>query len=326
MKYRNLGNTGLRVSELSLGSYMTYGQANDERAARDCIKKAMDIGINSFDTADVYGNRFGHTGSAEELLGSILSGYRRGSYVIATKAGYPVHPDENGKGLSRKHLLETCDESLRRLRTDYIDIYYMHLADSLTPLEETLDALDYLVRAGKVLYTGVSSWSIELLKKSAAIAAHKNQARFAVMQIPYNMFDRTMEKDMQPYCAESGLGIAAYFPLAQGVLAGRYSSVTDIPVDSRAANSVAGQVIKAVGCLTEENLAKVQRLKQIASDCGLQVSQLALAWILRFSEVSTILVGASQPSQLETNAGASGIKLDTSTLSAIDTVLGEVQK
>lgn len=320
MEYRKLGNSGLMVSELSLGSYMTYGQANGEAAARACIKTAFELGINSFDTADVYGNKFGKTGCAEELLGDILSDYRRGSYVLATKAGYPVTEDANGKGLGKKHLLEACDASLKRLKTDYIDIYYMHLFDENTPVEETMDALDMLVRQGKVLYTGISNWPVTAVKEANSIAREKGQTGFKAVQPPYNMFDRKAENDAFKL-AKEGLGCAVYFPLAQGVLAGRYSSVSNVPGDSRAANPTAGQVIKAVGCLTEENLLKVVRMKVLAENMGLTMAQLALAWILRRKEVSTILVGSSKPEQLMDNVKASGVTVPDDVLAEIEAIL-----
>lgn len=320
MEYRRVGNTGLMVSEISLGSYMTYGQANGKEAAKACVRAAFELGINSFDTADVYGNKFGRTGCAEELLGELLSDYRRSSYVLATKAGYPVTDDANGKGLGKKHLLEACDASLRRLKTDYIDLYYMHLYDENTPVEETMDALETLVRQGKVLYTGISNWPLEEVRRANAYAKQKNFTCFSVVQPPYNMFDRRAEEDAFGLAAD-GLGCAVYFPLAQGILAGRYRSVTDLPADSRAANPTAGQVIQAVGCLTEENLEKMARMKELAKGEGLTMAQLALAWILRRTEVSTILAGASRPKQLADNAGASGVKLPEDLLAAIDAIL-----
>ena len=319
MEYRNVGNSGLMVSEISLGSYMTYGQANGFETAKACVHTAFDLGINSFDTADVYGNKFGKTGCAEELLGDILSGYRRSSYVLATKVGYSVTEDANGKGLSRKHLLEACDASLKRLKTDYIDIYYMHLYDENTPVEETMDVLDTLVQQGKVLYTGISNWPVEAVQRANAIAEGKNRTSFKVVQPPYNMFDRRAEADSFSLAGD-GLGCAVYFPLAQGILAGRYHSVNDLPKDSRAANPTAGQVIKAVGCLTAENLNRVYRMEALAGDIGLTMAELALAWILRRKEVSTILAGASKPEQLIDNVKASGVKLSEDVLSEIEVI------
>lgn len=311
----------MHVSEISLGSYMTYGQRCDLEATRACINAAFDCGINAFDTADVYGKHYGTIGSAEEAMGQVLKDHHRSSYVLATKVGYDVFGHINGKGLSRKHIVEACDASLRRLGVDYIDIYYMHLFDESTPYEETMDVLNDLVRQGKVLYTGISNWSGEKIRQAQAYVERYHLEKITVVQPPYNMFDRNVEKDILPFCADSGMGAAVYFPLAQGVLAGRYNSVSAIPTDSRAADNAAGKVIQYVGVLSEKNLDKVRRMTAIAHDMGIEMAQLALAWILRRSEVSTILVGASKPEQIRMNAGASGVKLNESVLMEIESIL-----
>ncbi|MDO5425714.1 MAG: aldo/keto reductase family protein [Eubacteriales bacterium] len=323
MKYRRLGKTGLKVSEISLGSYLTYGQVNGEETARSCIRRAMELGINSFDTADVYGNKFNCTGSAEAVLGKILQEYPRDSYVLATKIGYPTTPGVNGGGLSRKHVREACEASLRRLGTDYVDILYLHLYDEETPVEETMEALELLVRQGKVLYTGISNWPGEAVRQANTYADRRGLTRLSVVQPPYNMFQRETEKAVFPLCREQNMGAAVYFPLAQGILAGRYTSVNDLPKDSRAANQTAGQVIQAVGCLTEENLRKVQKMTKLAKEAGMEMAQLALAWILRNPEVSTVLTGASRISQLECNVKASGIALEPALLDEIEQILAQ---
>lgn len=322
MEYRNMGKTGLKVSELSLGSYMTYGQRCDMEATKACIDAAFDCGINSFDTADVYGKHYGTTGSAEEVMGKVLREHSRSSYVLATKVGYGVFDGENGKGLSRKHLFEACDASLKRLGMDYIDVYYMHLYDDTTPVEETMDALEDLVRQGKVLYTGISNWNTKQID-TALKEAHSRQAAPKVVQPPYNMFDRRIEGDILPLCGQKGLGMAVYFPLAQGVLAGRYNSVSAIPQDSRAADGPAGKVIEYVGVLSQTNIDKVRRMTAIARESGLEMAQLALAWILRKQEISTILVGASKPEQIRSNSAASGVSLQQDVVEAVERILNE---
>ncbi len=323
MNYRNLGKSGLKVSEISLGSYMTFGQRGGRESAKACIDAAFDCGINSFDTADVYGKHYGVTGSAEALLGELLKDHPRSSYVLATKAGYDVFDGPNGGGLSRKHLIEACEASLKRLRMDYIDIYYMHLFSDSTPVEETMDALDTLVRQGKVLYTGISNWPCVEICKAQSYAKERHQTALSVVQPPYNMFDRKIEQNLLPLCKETGLGLATYFPLAQGVLAGRYNSVTELPKDSRAADRAAGKVIQFVGVLTESNLEKVRKMTLLAQEIGLEMSQLALAWILRHAEISTVLTGASKPEQVRANAKAAGTQLSPSLLAQIEKILAD---
>ncbi|MDO7907968.1 aldo/keto reductase family protein [Paenibacillus sp. JX-17] len=311
MKYRRLGGSGLKVSEISLGSWLTYGGYVERENAVNSIKTAYDLGINFFDTANVY-----EKGAAEELVGRALREYPRESYVLATKAFWPMGEGPNDKGLSRKHIMEQAHASLKRLGHDYIDIFYCHRHDPETPIQETLRAIDDLVRQGKVLYVGVSEWQASQIAEALAVADRYLLDRIVVNQPIYNMFERYIEKEVMPLSERSGIGQVVFSPLAQGLLTGKYTSASDIPQDSRAAKLE--WMRKGV---TEEKINKVKQLEGIAAELGISVGNLALAWILRNENVASALVGASRPEQVTENAKASGIELSSDVLEQIENIL-----
>lgn len=313
MDYRRLGNTGLKVSEISLGSWLTYGGYVEEQKAMASIDKAYELGINFFDTANVY-----MRGEAEKVVGKALKKYDRSSYVLATKVFGKMGDGPNDSGLSRKHIMEQCDASLKRLGMDYIDIYYCHRYHPETPLEETLRALDDLVRQGKVLYVGVSEWTAEQMTEAIHIADKKLLDRIVVNQPNYSMLHRHIEKEIIPVSEKHGIGQVVFSPLAQGVLTGKYKKGEPVPTDSRASQENYSNLF---GMLNDENLEKVEQLKGIATNENLTLSQLAIAWILRQSNVASALVGASRPEQLEENVKASGVKLNSETLQQIEEIL-----
>jgi len=311
MKYRRLGGSGLKVSEISLGSWLTYGGYVERENAVKSIKTAYDLGINFFDTANVY-----ERGAAEELVGKALKEYPRESYVLATKAFWPMGEGPNDRGLSRKHVVEQANASLKRLGHDYVDIFYCHRHDPETPLYETLRAIDDLVRQGKVLYVGVSEWQASQIAEGLGVADRYLLDRIVVNQPVYNMFERYIEKEVVPLSERSGIGQVVFSPLAQGLLTGKYSSASDIPQDSRAAKL--DWVRKGI---TEEKIAKVKQLEGIAKELDISVGNLALAWILRLNNVASALVGASRPEQVTENAKASGIELSPEVLDRIEDIL-----
>jgi voltage-dependent potassium channel beta subunit len=311
MKYRKLGGTGLKVSEISLGSWLTYGGYVERENAVNAIKTAYDLGINFFDTANVY-----ERGAAEELVGEALKSYPRESYVLATKVFGQMGDGPNDRGLSRKHIVEQANASLKRLGHDYVDIYYCHRYDTETPLEETLRALDDLVRQGKVLYLGVSEWQASQMAEALGVADRYLLDRIVVNQPIYNMFERYIEKEVIPLGERSGIGQVVFSPLAQGLLTGKYTSASDIPEGSRAAKLE--WMRKGI---TDEKIAKVRKLEGIAGELDISVGNLALAWILRKSNVASALVGASSPEQVTENAKASGIELGEDVLNRIEEIL-----
>lgn len=311
MQYRKLGNSGLKVSEISLGSWMTYGGYVGEDPAVRSIEQAYDLGVNFFDTANVY-----ERGEAEQLMGKVLSAYPRDSYVLATKVYGKMGDGPNDRGLSRKHIKEQAEASLRRLNKDYIDLYYCHRFDVETPLEETLRALDDLVRQGKVLYIGVSEWTPAQIVEAYAIADKFLLDKLVVNQPIYNMFTRYIEKDIIPLGETKGFGQVVFSPLAQGLLTGKYRSGQPIAADSRASSKNWDEKQ-----LNEVVLHKVTQLSGIADELGIKVSQLAIAWILRQNNVSSALVGASRPEQVIENCSASGIRLTDDVLSSIEVIL-----
>ncbi|PWU69716.1 aldo/keto reductase family protein [Gracilibacillus dipsosauri] len=313
MQYRRLGNTGLKVSEISLGSWLTYGGYVEEEKAIASIDKAYELGINFFDTANVY-----MRGDAEKVVGKALRKYPRSSYVLATKVFGKMGDGPNDHGLSRKHIVEQCDASLKRLGLDYIDIYYCHRYHQDTPLEETLRALDDLIRQGKVLYIGVSEWSAEQMTEAIHLADKKLLDRIVVNQPNYSMLQRYIEKEVIPVGKKHGIGQVVFSPLAQGVLTGKYKKGQAIPENSRAAQ----KDMNLSRILTEDNLEKVEKLKAIAANENLSLAQLAIAWILRQENVASALVGASRPEQIEENAKASGITLSQETLAKTEEILG----
>jgi voltage-dependent potassium channel beta subunit len=314
MKYRRLGNSGLKVSEISLGSWLTYGGYVGKEQAITTIDKAYDLGINFFDTANIYMN-----GEAEKIVGEALRKYPRESYVLATKVWGPMGERPNDRGLSRKHIMEQCEASLKRLGLDYIDVYYCHAFDYDTPMEETLRAMDDLVRQGKALYIGISNWTAAQIAEAVSIVDQYLLHRIVVNQPLYNMFAREIEKEIIPLCERNGIGQVVYSPLAQGVLAGKYKSVNDAPAGSRATDKHGTETVKS--WLKEENLRKVERLRPIAEELGLSLAQLALAWTLRQPNVSSAIIGASRPEQVEDNVKASGVEIPDEALAKIDEIL-----
>jgi aryl-alcohol dehydrogenase-like predicted oxidoreductase len=314
MKYRKLGRTGLQVSEISLGSWLTYGNSTEKESAIRTIDRAYELGINFFDTANVYAQ-----GAAEAIVGEALRKYPRDSYVLATKVFGAMGDKPNQKGLSRKHIMEQMDASLKRLGLDYVDIYYCHRYDPETPLEETLRALDDLVRQGKVLYVGVSEWTAAQITEALGIAERRLLDRIVVNQPVYNMLNRYIEKEVIPLGEEKGISQVVFSPLGQGVLTGKYSRGSDVPADSRAADPKSNQFIKRY--LQDDVMSKVESLTGLASETAIPLSRLALAWILRQSNVASALIGASKPEQVEQNVSASGVKLTDDVLQRIEEIL-----
>jgi voltage-dependent potassium channel beta subunit len=314
MNYRRLGKTGLKVSEISLGSWLTYGGYVEEKKATAAIHEAYNVGINFFDTANVYRN-----GEAEKTVGRALKRYSRESYVLATKVFWPMGDGPNDRGLSRKHILEQCHASLKRLDTDYIDIYYCHRYDEETPIEETLRALDDLVRQGKVMYVGVSEWTATQMKEALNTADRFLLDRIVVNQPQYNMFARSIEQEVIPFAEANGIGQVVWSPLAQGVLTGKYLTNNDFPENSRASHPEAYKTMK--GYLKEEPLAIAKRLAAVAKKADMTLPQLALAWILRQPNVASAIIGASKPEQIKENVQASGVTLEKDLVDEIEIVL-----
>ncbi|MDZ5783279.1 aldo/keto reductase family protein [Marinococcus luteus] len=319
MKYRRLGNSGVKVSEIGLGSWLTYGSSVEGQTAGNIIHHAYENGINFFDTANVY-----NKGEAEKVVGKALSSYSRDSYVLASKVYFPMGDGPNDRGLSRKHIMEQCDASLQRLGTDYMDLYQCHRYDPDTPLEETLMALDDLVRQGKILYYGFSEWSGTQISDAAHIADKRNLHRPVSNQPIYNMLVRYIEKEVLPISEREGLGQVVFSPLAQGILTGKYRPGEQPPSDSRAANSnINFAMEKFMDDRILENVVKLENLAR--NELGVKLSQLALAWILRKPGVSSTIVGASRPEQLEENLKAAELELPDNLLDEIDSTLQEIE-
>lgn len=316
MNYRKLGRTGLKVSEISFGSWMTYGHSVDGNIGEQLIDKAFELGINFIDTANVY-----EQGEAERMLGGILHRYLRESYVLATKAYFPMGDGPNDRGLSRKHVFEQLHASLKRLKQDYVDIYYCHRYDPETPVEETLRTIDDMIRQGKVLYAGVSEWSAAQIEEAMRIADQFLLDRIVVNQPQYNMFYRKIEADVIPVSEKYGVAQVVFSPLAQGVLTGKYRLGSELPKDSRAADPKTNMWIK--NFLTEGHLRKVDALDAIAKELDKPLSTLALAWVLRHDNIASALVGATKVSQLEQNAKASGVRLPQEIIDRIEQILSE---
>jgi voltage-dependent potassium channel beta subunit len=310
MEYRALGRSGLKVSEISLGSWLTFGATVDVAATADVVRAALDAGIDFFDTADVYA-----AGAAEDALGRALRGRPRHTLVIATKAFFPMSEDPNDRGLSRKHLFESVHASLRRLGTDYLDLHQCHRADPSVPIEETVRAYEDLVRQGKVLYWGTSEWKAEQIEAAIGAAEQHGAYRPTSNQPQYSMLRRGIEHKLVPLCEREGVGQIVWSPLAQGVLTGKYRP-GERPEGTRAAHPFQSRFMEAF--LGDDVLARVARLRPIAADLGLSPAQLALAWCLRLPNVASVIVGATRPSQVEENAKASGIRLPPEVLKAID--------
>lgn len=319
MKYSRLGNSGMKVSRIGLGSWLTYGTATEKEAAIACVDRAYELGINFFDTANAY-----NSGSAEIFLNEALSKYSRNSYVLATKVFFPMGTGPNDRGLSRKHIIEQCEASLRRLGVDYIDLYQCHRYDSEVPVEETMRALDDLVSQGKILYAGVSEWTAAQITDAVSIGKRLNLHPLVSNQPIYNMFVRYIEDEVLAVSEREGLGQVVFSPLAQGILTGKYKPENPIPSDSRAANDNTNFIIKSY--LEDRVLHCVQELDKVAMDQGIKLSQLALAWVLRQEGVSSAIIGASRPTQVEENVQAVDIRLSEDVLQQIDKILEQVKE
>jgi len=314
MKYRRLGNSGLRISEIGLGGWLTFGHVSNEQTGRELIDKAVGLGINFFDTANVYA-----AGACEKMWGQLLNRYRRSSYVLATKVYFPMGDGPNDRGLSRKHIMEQCDASLKRLGTDYIDLYQCHRFDDKTPLDETIRAMDDLVHRGKILYWGFSCWPADKIAETFKICGDHLYSPVS-SQPHYNMLMRDPEQEVLPTCIELGAGQVVFSPLEQGVLTGKYRPGRPLPATSRAADDRQNQWIK--GLVANENvLEHVARLEAVADEAGCSIAQLSLAWILSRPGITSCITGATRPSQIEENCGASGIELSRDQLDRIDEII-----
>jgi 1-deoxyxylulose-5-phosphate synthase len=309
MKYRQLGDSDLTVSEIALGSWLTYGGGVERQQAKACVDKAFEVGINFIDTANVYGR-----GAAESFLGEVLQGRDRTSYVLATKVFFPMSPTD--QGLSAAQIYQQLDASLQRLGTDYVDLYQCHRYDPNTPLEETMAALTEVVRQGKVRYIGFSEWNPAQIRAALALPQVE---KFVSSQPQYSLLWRQPEAEVFPLCAAHGMGQIVWSPLAQGVLTGKYQPGTAPPADSRAANDKMNGFMEEI--TRDRVLRAVQNLQPMAQQLNLSMAQLALAWILRDHRVTSAIVGASRPEQVVDNAAASGVTLSPEVLQAIDQIL-----
>jgi len=316
MQYRHLGSAGVNVSAISLGSWLTYSDSVEEKTAIECIHAAYNLGVNFFDTANAY-NR----GKTEQVVGRALQEFPRDSYVLATKVYFPMGDGPNDHGLSRKHIMEQCHASLRRLGTDYIDLYQCHRYDTETPLEETLRALDDLVSQGKILYAGVSEWSAAQIADAMGIAHEQHLHKLVSNQPVYNMLTRYIEQEIVPLCEREGIGQVVFSPLAQGILTGKYKPGQQPEQGTRAANEQQNMFMKDL--MSDKTLTAVQNLEKLAQQQGYTMSNLALAWILRQQNVSSAIIGATKVQQVEENVKAADITLSDDVLKQIDSILGD---
>ncbi len=318
MEFRYLGNSGLKISEIIYGNWLTHASQVENDVARQCVEAALDAGITTFDTADAYANT-----EAERVLGDALNGQRRSSLEIFTKVYWPTGPKgHNDVGLSRKHIMESIDGSLERLGTDYVDLYQAHRFDYDTPIEETMQAFADVVRAGKALYIGVSEWNADQLRAGHKLARDLG-IQFISNQPQYSMLWRVIESEVIPTSVELGISQIVWSPVAQGVLTGKYQPGGEVPAGSRASDDKGGaNAIK--GFMRDDVLTSVQKLQPIADELGITMAQLAVAWVLQNPNVSGAIVGASRPEQVASNAEAAGVTLDASVLARIDQAVGDV--
>jgi aryl-alcohol dehydrogenase-like predicted oxidoreductase len=316
MEFRRLGRSGLSISEISYGNWLTHGSQVEEEQAQACVKAALDAGITTFDTADVYANT-----RAEAVLGRALAGQRREGLEIFTKVYWPTGLGQNDRGLGRKHIIESANASLKRLQTDYVDLYQAHRFDKTVPLEETMGAFADLVRAGKVLYIGVSEWNAEQIGQGAALARELNVPLIS-NQPQYSMLWRVIEAEVIPAAEREGMSQIVWSPIAQGVLTGKYLPGQAPPAGSRATDQTGQNFISR--WLRDEVLERVRQLKPIADGLGLSMAQLAVAWVLQNPNVASAIIGASRPEQVAENVKAAGVKLDAEVLAQIDKVLDGV--
>lgn len=315
MKYRNVGKAGLKVSEIAVGSWMTdLGSSQKVETAAEIIRLAYEGGVNFFDCADAYSG-----GEAERFLGRLLKDYRRSSIVVSSKVFFPTGRGANEWGLSRKHIVENIDRSLKNMGMEYLDLYYCHRFDPTTPMEETLRTLSYLVDQGKILYYGVSEeWGGARLEEAQQIIREYHLHPLTSVQPQYHMMDRYIEHEIMGICEKHGIGITPFSPLAQGLLTGKYKKGQPYPQGSRATHQADRQVNNL---LTDENLDKVEKLAKIAGELGTNMSVLALSWILRKGIVSSVITGASRKEQLENNLAASGFEIPADALKRIEEIL-----
>ena len=314
MKTRKLGNSDLEVSEISLGSWLTYGVGVEADKARACLEESFAVGINFIDTANVYGR-----GAAETFLGEALQGRPRDSYVLATKLYFPM--TDTDFGLSRAQVEKQLDASLKRLRTDYVDLYQCHRYDSGTPLEETMEALTRAVESGKTRYIGFSEWPADKIREAIDLSASRGFAKFVSSQPQYSLLWREPEDEVIPLCAANGISQIVWSPLGQGVLSGKYDPDRPPPSDSRAASQEMGGFIGRL--MQPPVLRAVQQLKPVAEEAGLTLPQFALAWVLREPNVASAIIGASRPEQVRENAAASGVIVDTQLFQRAEAILDE---
>jgi len=318
MEHRRLGSTGMYVSEITYGNWITHGSQVEAAAAIKCVKEAFECGITSYDTADVYaGTR------AETVLGNALKGRRRESYELFTKVYWPTGTGKNDRGLSRKHIMESCHASLKRLKTDYIDLYQAHRFDYETPLEETLSAFDDLIRQGKVHYIGFSEWNADQISAALKIQDAKGYNRFISSQPQYSMLWRVIESKVIPLSQKEGIGQIVWSPIGQGVLTGKYLPGKKAPAGSRATDKKGGANMIS-RFMNDDVLTAVQKLIPIAKKVDLTPAQLAIAWVLQNPNVSSAIIGATKPSQIKENVKASGVKLDASVMQEIDKAIGSI--
>jgi aryl-alcohol dehydrogenase-like predicted oxidoreductase len=314
MKYRKLGASDLSVSEISLGSWLTYGVGVERDKAAACVDRAFELGINFIDTANAYGR-----GAAESFLGEVLAKRARDSYVLATKVFFPMSAAD--RGLSRAQILKQIDASLSRLKVDYVDLYQCHRYDADTPLEETMQALTDIVAQGKARYIGFSEWPIEQIERAFAMASVD---RFVSSQPQYSLLWRKPEEKVIPFCAANGVSQIVWSPLAQGVLTGKYLPGAQRPADSRASSESMGGMMQT--WLRQEILEAVQTLKPLAEEAGCTLTQFALAWVLREPNVASAIVGASRPEQLDENAAASGMNIDPALFAKAEALVAGVER
>ncbi|WP_030484404.1 aldo/keto reductase family protein [Nocardioides aequoreus] len=318
MEFRYLGNSGLKISEITYGNWLTHGSQVENDIATQCVRAALDEGISTFDTADVYANT-----AAESVLGEALKGERRESLEIFTKVYWPTGPrGKNDTGLSRKHIMESIEGSLTRLQTDYVDLYQAHRYDTETPLEETMQAFADVVRQGKALYIGVSEWTADQIREGHALARELG-VQLISSQPQYSMLWRVIEGEVVPTCEELGISQIVWSPIAQGVLTGKYKPGEELPAGSRATDDKGGaKMIERF--MNDETLTAVQRLQPVADELGLSLAQLAVAWVLQNDNVAAALVGASRPEQVTENVAAAGVRIPAELMTRIDEALGDV--
>jgi aryl-alcohol dehydrogenase-like predicted oxidoreductase len=314
MKYRRLGKSGIKLSEIGLGGWLTFGHVSNERTGRELIETAFECGINFFDTANVYA-----TGACETMWGQLLGEYDRSSFVLATKVYFPMGDGPNDRGLSRKHIMEQCEASLKRLDTDYIDLYQCHRYDDETPLEETIRAMDDLVHQGKVLYWGFSCWPADKIRKTLKLCGDSLYAPVS-SQPHYNLLLRDLEVEVLPLCREHGIGQVVFSPLEQGLLTGKYKPGQPLPSDSRASDERQNEWIKDL--VADQNvLERVNQLNDVAEELDCTLSQLSLAWILHKGGITSCITGSTRPLQIEENCKASGVDISETQLARIDEII-----